>query len=230
MTTSILKKFYLIVPLILWGLLASVKSFWVIEDPRGSDRVAQITRERESAQFKDRLTRGVHEDFAWPGLRAMQTSWTWLSLLSAIHVSSSYEGDFSWLFSKLFTVSQYANEKEIYFITTLAPFYFVMGSDGAGSTLFLYELQKRLPQNYHVNFWGAFHALDNLSMKNMAAYFYEKASASPMAPDYLASLSLRLKYGENLLDNPVLRKQILETQVSPELRQRLARVRPNWFE
>src|SRR5690606_18744268 len=100
--------------------------------------------------------------------------------LNGIHEESSYQGDFSWVFSKLFTVSQYSNTKEFSFISTLAPFYFVIGADSAGATLFLDKLYRHQPHSYNVLFWSGFHAHENLHMKNMAAYFYEKAAHSPL--------------------------------------------------
>jgi len=213
----------------LWLVLVGIANYQN-EDPRNVTHVRELEHRRESDSFKERLRRGVREDFPWPGLRAAQVSWTWLELLSGIHQEESYTGDFSWVFSKLFTVTHYANDKEIYFLSSLAPFYFVIGKDQAGATLFLSELLKRDPSSFHVLFWGGFHALDNLFMKNMAAYFYEKAALSPKAPTYLPALSFRLRFGEDVLGDPRLRKQILESQVSPQMRKQLENVRPNWFE
>jgi hypothetical protein len=215
--------------LALWGALVGVRFQWS-SDPRGAERLRVLDRQRESDQFKERLRRGAKEDLPWPGLKAAQVSWTWLNLLNGIHQEASYQGDFSWVFSKLFTVSQYANEKELFFLSTLAPFYFVIGKDHAGATLFLHELYRRNPNSYNTLFWGGFHAIDNLHIRSMAAYFYERAARSPEAPHYLASLALRLRYGEELFSNASLRKEVLESHVSPELRAHLQKIRPNWFE
>jgi len=208
---------------VLWG--ASLRN----EDPRGRGEVARLVRLRESRSFKDRLRRGIREDWAWPGLRSAQISWTWLDLLQGVHISSSYEGDFSWMFSKLYTVAQYADKKEIHFLTTLAPYYFVMGRDHAGATLFFDELVRRVPDSFNVWFWGGFHAVDNLFHRSMAAYCYEQAALKPGAPDYVATLSQRLKYGDEVFSSKVERLRVLGSNLSPDLRARIERVRPEWF-
>ena len=215
------------------GLTASlgvVVSSWILDlkDPRDDARVAQLARERESAAFKERLRRGIKEDLAWPGLKSMQTAWTWLELLEGMHVAASYEGDFSWMFSKLYTVIQYSDAKEVSYLGTLAPFYMVIGKDHAGATLFLDELIKRSPRSYHVLFWGGFHAVDNLFMNNMAGYFYERAALTKEAPDYLAVLSQRLKFGEAVFSDEAERSRVLTSNVSPELLEKIERVRPGW--
>jgi len=199
------------------------------EDPRGSDQVARLARERESRAFKERLRKGIRTDWAWPGLRSAQTSWAWLELLQGLHVPESYEGDFSWMFSKLYTVAQYSDEKEIYFLTMLAPYYFVMGHDHAGATLFFDELVRRAPDSYNVWFWGGFHAVDNIFVRPMAAYCYEQAALKPGAPDYLATLSQRLKFGGAAFESSVERQRILGRHISPEILKRIERVRPSWF-
>jgi hypothetical protein len=198
-------------------------------DPRGSAQVASLVRSRESRAFKERLRKGVREDWAWPGLRSAQISWTWLELLQGLHVPESYEGDFSWMFSKLFTVAQYSDKKEIYFLTMLAPYYFVMGHDHAGATLFLDELFRRAPNSYNVWFWGGFHAVDNLFVRPMAAYCYEQAALKPGAPDYLAVLSQRLKFGASAFESTAERRRVLSGNISPEILERIERVRPKWF-
>jgi hypothetical protein len=199
------------------------------KDPRGADRVASLVRSRESLAFKERLRKGAREDWAWPGLRSAQISWTWLELLQGVHIPESYEGDFSWMFSKLFTVAQYSDKKEIRFLTMLAPYYFVMGHDHAGATLFFDELVRRAPNSYNVWFWGGFHAIENLFVRPMAAYCYEQAALKPGAPDYLAVLSQRLKFGSDAFESSVERRRILETNISPEILERIERVRPKWF-
>jgi len=198
-------------------------------DPRGRVHVAKILRARESRAFKERLRKGVKEDWAWPGLRAAQTSWIWLELLQGVHIPESYEGDFSWMFSKLYTVAQYSDPKEIRFLATLAPYYFVMGSDHAGATLFLDELTKRAPSSFNTWFWGGFHANDNLFNRQMASYFYGEAALKPGAPDYVATLSQRLKYGGDAFSDEAERKAILSGNIDPDLLEKIERVRPEWF-
>jgi hypothetical protein len=198
-------------------------------DPRGGEAVARLVRARESDAFKERLRIGMKEDWAWPGLRSMQTAWTWLELLEGIHVASSYEGDFSWVFSKLYTVIQYSDSKEVAFLGTLAPFYFVIGKDHAGATLFLDELVRRAPHSYNVWFWGGFHAVDNLYLRKMAAYFYEQAARAPQAPDYLAVLSQRLKYDQDAFSDEAERRRLLQSNVDPDLLEKIERARPDWF-
>jgi hypothetical protein len=201
----------------------------VTEDPRGASDVAALLRARESRSFKERLRKGIKEDWAWPGLRAAQTSWIWLELLQGTHIPESYEGDFSWMFSKLYTVVNFSNHKEIQFLTQLAPFYFVIGKDHAGATLFLDEMTRRAPDSFNVWFWGGFHALENLYLRRMAAHFYRQAAVQEGAPDYVASLSLRLEHGEALFVNERERRSILESNLAPEFRARLERARPEWF-
>ncbi|MEO5668673.1 MAG: hypothetical protein ABIR96_11490, partial [Bdellovibrionota bacterium] len=41
---------------------------YVRKDPRDDAEVAHLMRVRESSAFKDRLRRGLKEDWAWPGL------------------------------------------------------------------------------------------------------------------------------------------------------------------
>lgn len=188
---------------------------------------AQQLRERES--FKRKLSYGISQDIPWPGLKSTQVSWAWLELLQALHVETSYDGDFSWIFSKLYFVSKNSNEEERNFLLTLAPFYFVMGNDGAGSTLFLDELLKRSPQSYNVNFWAGFHALENLGHRKMASHFYGKASLAPGAPPYLAALSARLQFGDLSKMSFEERVKVLEANSDPQTLERIKTTRPEWF-
>jgi hypothetical protein len=204
--------------------------FLIVEDPRGAQKIQEIVRDRESRAFRDRLSRGLREDIMWPGLRAAQVSWTWLELLQGAHIPESYEGDFSWMFSKLYTVAQYADHREIAYLGSLAPFYYVIGKDHAGATILFEELIQRAPESYNIWFWGAFHALDNLYHKRMAAHAYGEAALKPQAPDYLTALSLRLRYGDEAFENPHERARILGQNLSPEMRERLQRARPDWLD
>ena len=189
----------------------------------------EAERRAEQESFRRKLQSGIEQDLPWPGLKSAQVSWAWLELLQGLHVESSYDGDFSWMFSKLYFVSKNANSHEIQYLSTLAPFYYVIGEDGAGSALFLYELVKRAPYNYNVNFWSGYHALENLSLSKMAAYFYERAARDPVAPSYLATLSQRLKLGnfDQLSDEQ--RRVALEKSADPLILEKIKKVRPNWF-
>ncbi len=193
------------------------------------DTYVKAQKQKEQESFRRRLSRGLDQDLPWPGMKAAQVSWAWLELLQGVHVESSYDGDFSWMFSKLYFVAQNANLSEIRFLATLAPFYFVIATDGAGSSLFVDELVRKAPDDFNVNFWSGYHAFENLSIPKMAAYFYERASLSPRAPPYLATLSQRLKLGgfDGLTHDQ--RRDALEKTANPEILERIKKAHPDWF-
>lgn len=199
-------------------------------DPRGRDRLDALVRRRESESFKIRLARGLKASATWPGLRSAQLSWTWLEMLSGVANPASYEGDFSWIFSKLYDVLVNSNPKEVAFLRSLAPFYFVLGKDHAGANILLEELLRRNPGSFQTWFWGGFHAMENLYLPKMAAYFYEESAGRPMAPAYLSALALRLKIGSQAFENTEQRRRMLGEQMDPETLERIKRVRPEWFE
>ncbi|MBS1984906.1 MAG: hypothetical protein JST16_12115 [Bdellovibrionales bacterium] len=199
-------------------------------DPRGSELVGAAIVQRETDSFRDRLRRGDSEPFPWPGLRATQSSVAWLETLSGLHNAESYRGDFSWMFSKLDTLVSVASPEEIDFLSSLAPFYFVMGHDGAGSTLVMNELINRCPQNYwRPLFWSGFHALENLGDPRLAGDLMGRAARVPASPDFLAALSLRLEAGREFL-NARDKRKIIESDVDPVLVEKIRRSRPEWFQ
>lgn len=194
-----------------------------------SERIGQI-RINEREKFRGYLASGQGGNLPWPGLRRAQVSWAWLELLQGLHIESSYEGDFSWMFSKLHFLVQQASEEEIRFLVSLAPFYFVIGKDGAGATLIMNEMVRRLPEHYHANFWAGFHALENLLHPKMASFFYAKAAESPFAPDYLSSLAIRLRVKDFEKLSSEERLKVLEENSSDEVLQRVKNAHPQWFQ
>lgn len=192
-------------------------------------RIEQI-KINEREKFRGYLASGQGQSFAWPGLKRAQISWAWLELLQGLHIESSYEGDFSWMFSKLYFLVSEASEAELRFLVSLAPFYFVIGSDSPGATLVMNEMVRRLPNDYYANFWAGFHSLENLFHPKMAAYFYGQAGQSPLAPSYLSALSVRLKVKDFDLLNQQERLKVLEENASDEVLERIKMARPQWFE
>lgn len=199
-------------------------------DPRGFARLDKIIKDRESAAFKDRLRRGIQADFGWPGLKSAQVAWTWLEVLSGLHHPSSYDGDFSWMFSKLNTLAGLSDKRELRFLTGLAPFFLVLGKDHAGASLLVQEIITRGANEYNPWFHAGFHALENLSNRTLAADYYLRASQFPFAPPYLAALHARLKFGNDLGD-PKERRALLLREIRDEgVIKRIKQARPEWFE
>ncbi len=196
-------------------------------DPRGFERLDEIVKKRESDSFRDRQVRGAVA-FAWPGLRSVQVSWSWLELLQGLHNPSSYEGDFSWMFSKLDTVIQNSPPTEVRFLTGLASFFYVIGRDHIGANILMQEMIKRSPDTYNVWFWSGFHAADNLKMRNLASDFIARAARFSFAPPYLSVLAVRLKLGEELLTSSE-RGRLLQKELEPALLEKAKQARPDWF-
>lgn len=200
------------------------KSVGTTYDPRGFERVDRIVKARESAAFKERLKRGDSADLSWPGLRNAQVSWTWLGVLYGLHNESSYDGDFSWMFSKLNTVIQNSPKTEVYFLTQLAAFFYVIGRDHPGANIIMHETFKRAGEKYNPWFWCGFHSYENLHMSNLASFCYERAAKFPYAPDFLAALSAKLKYGQDLYSSEEKWK-LLEKELEPDLIEKIKRAR-----
>lgn len=214
-----------------WIAAAAALGTWGARrgDLRGAERVARIDRSRESASFRDRLRRGDRAPWAWPGLASAQVSWTWLDVLSGLHSPESAEGDFSWMFSKLNAIASVAPPREIRFLATLAPYYYVIGNDGAGATLLMNELSLRARDtDWLVWFWNSYHANENLRSPRLAGDFLLKAAHQPGAPDYLAPLALRLAKGSSFLED-ARRAGALEQNVDPILLEKMKKARPEWF-
>lgn len=198
-------------------------------DPRGYDLVDSIVKKRESESFRDRLRKGTSSDLSWPGLASAQVSWTWLELLQGLHSDSSFQGDFSWMFSKLNTVIQNSPKREQRFVTALGAFYYVIGRDPAGATLLMQEMIKRSPDIYHTWFWDGYHAYYNLGSPLMASYFFERAARFPNTAPYLAVLSWRLKNNVGLMTKEE-RRNLIEKELDSDLIEKAKKARPDWFE
>lgn len=213
--------------LILVGL-----SVWRYEqaDPRGGAQVEFLMRRRESDSFRESLRRGDDEPFSWPGLSAAQTSWTWLEILYGLHKPASYEGDFSWIFSKLNTILNVAPQKDITAVASLAPFFFVIGKDDAGATLIMNEMANRAGTNYWKPwFWGAFHAMENLKNQRLAGDLLLRAAKNPQTPTYFAALSLRLQQQGTEFLNDAEKREALQRELDPRVLEKIKEARPEWF-
>ncbi len=197
-------------------------------DPRGFEIIRSIRLRRESESFKERLRRGPVADFSWPALGAMQISWIWLELLQGLHQSASYEGDYSWMFSKLYTVIEKSPAQEVNFVSGLAPFFIVIGKDGLGATVVMNELQKRDKENWRTWFWSGFHAMENLKMNRMAGDYFKRAAELPGSPFYTAALAARLTLGEKFHFESD-RKDLLEKEFGGEFLEKIKKARPEWF-
>ncbi len=199
-------------------------------DPRGFDNVDKLVKRRESEAFKDRLKRGIQTETPWPGLQSAQTSWTWLEVLNGLHHESSYEGDFSWMFSKLNTLIGLSDKREIRFLTGLAPFFLVIGKDHAGASLLVQSIITRGKDEYNPWFYAGFHALENLANRQLAADYYLRASRFPVAPFYLSALHLRLKYGYDAMSARE-KGDLLKNEIKDEdLLEKIKKARPAWFD
>jgi hypothetical protein len=134
------------------------------------------------------------------------------------------------MFSKLMFLAEKLSPEETFFLRSLAPFYFVIGKDHAGATLFLEELYRRDELSYNINFWGGFHALENLFHRNMAAFFYERAAENPISPPWVAQMSLRLKLGvQGRLEKEQVEKA-LDGMAHPRFLEKLRKTSPHLFE
>lgn len=198
-------------------------------DLRGFARHEELLRLRESQAFRARLRQGQASPMSWPGLKAMQVSWTWLELLQNMHQPSSYEGDFSWMFSKFHTIIEHSSPEELRFVSGLAPFFIVIGKDPIGATVVMNELIRRDPQGWKSWFWYGYHALDNLQLRNLAGDAFTRTAELPGGPPFTAALSLRLSRGASFFDLKD-RDQILRENFSAEFIDKIKRARPEYFE
>ncbi len=200
-------------------------------DPRGFERIEAILKQRETDSFRAKLRSGTSADIFWPGLSSAQISWTWLEMLQGLHVESSYQGDFSWIFSKLNTLIRYSNPKELKLIIGLGAFYYAIGRDHAGATYLMNELIKRDHVSPHFNtwFWGGYHGYYNLGNRQLASNLFEHAARFDSAPPYVAALAARLKFGDELM-NSAERNDLLQRSLDPDLFEKVKKARPTWFE
>jgi hypothetical protein len=186
-------------------------------DPRNYEKISRTIRKRETDAFRNRLIRGDSKGFLIPGIATAQIDWVWLDLLQSVHYESSYENDFSWMFSKLFFIVSHSNPKEIHFARGLAPFYLVIGRDHAGANIVVEEILKLSPNQYQTYFWGGFHAMMNLFHRKMAAWMYRESAKRPEAPQYLASLSYTLEFGDDATSTENDLIQVLEKETDPKI-------------
>ena len=197
-------------------------------DLRGFERHEKIVRQRESEAFRERLGSG-HGALPWPGLQALQVSKTWLELLQNMHHPASYEGDYSWIFSKLDFVMQNSSREEREFLSGLAPFFIVIGHDPIGATIVMNELLRRDPSYWKAWFWYGYHSLENLHDRALAADAFAHAAKLPGGPAFTAALSLRLSRGAKFFESRE-RDEILRRNFSPEFIEKIKRARPEYFE
>ncbi len=195
-------------------------------DPRDYDKIQKSLRDRETDAFRNRLVKGNSKGFLLPGISSAHISWTWLSLLQAVHYESSYENDFSWMFSKIFFIVSHSPPKEVTFARGLAPFYLVIGKDHAGANIVLEEILKRDSAQYPIFFWGGFHGLYNLFSTQMAAWMYREGALRPNAPLYLARLSYRLMMGEDVVESDSLIEKALENEADPRIVELIRKTKP----
>lgn len=198
-------------------------------DLRDFSKHEELLRRRESAAFRDRLSRGIAAPMSWPGLKALQVSWTWLELLQNMHQPSSYDGDFSWMFSKFHSIIENSSPKELRFVSGLAPFFIVIGKDPIGATLVMNELIRRNPKGWQSWFWYGYHALENLSLGQLAGDAFTHTALLPGSPPFTAALSLRLSRGSGFFELKD-RDQILRENFTPEFIDKIKRARPEYFE
>jgi hypothetical protein len=214
-------------------LAALVGARWRLDqssafDPRDLKKVSQLSKTRESASFKDRSRRGDTQVFFWPGLRAVQTSVTWLEVLNGLHDPAATDGDFSWMFSKLEAIAQSAHLSEQSRITNLAPFFLVIGRDMVGATILSNLLVNRFPGFYNAWFWSGWHHLENLRSDRNAGDLFFRSSRFPEAPSYVSSLGLRLLAG--LKGERSVDRTILILSLDDQTLKSLKKVRPDLFE
>ena len=188
-------------------------------DPRGSEQVARLVRRSERDDFLERLRSGNEVVLTWPGLAAAQVSWAWLEMLYGISKKESYEGDFSWIYSKLNTVLSVADKSEINFLAGIAPFYFVIGHDHAGATLLANELVRRAPKSWQAWFWAGMHALENLGSRRLAGDQISRAGRIDGSPVYFKVLGDHLSGGGTVSHEES--RQIMDQYFDPALKPKL---------
>lgn len=199
-----------------------------IYDLRDSTKISKIQERRESDAFRERVRRPSSSIAYWPGLKAAQASWVWMQTLSGLHVQSSYEGDYSWLFSKLNFLSRAIGKNHDPRVVSIAPFFLVIGSDGIGSTMLLQDWIRNYPDSWKTWFFAGFHALDNLKIPKLAADYYTHAIQFSQTPDYVAALVVRLKSEGEINDKK--NRDLLIEGLDPNLVERLKRIKPEWFQ
>lgn len=197
-------------------------------DLRGFELVTSILQQRESDRFREAVAaRPGSKVWYWPGLKAMQVSWTWMQALNGLHVETSYQGDYSWLFGRLHFLSTAAGVNGDPRVISLAPFFLVIGADGVGSTLMVDEWVRRYPGQWKTWFFAGYHALENLNAPRLAADYYEHSLSFAGVPDHVAALVLRLRAGSRIEDKK--NRDLLIRDLDPNLQERLKRARPEWF-
>jgi len=198
-------------------------------DPRGKQRVADIQEEEESAAFQKRLKDKRFNQYFWPGLKAAHLSFIWLQTLSGISNEASYNKDFSWLFSKLYTLAVSSHPKELYRVFKLSPFLYVIGQDLVGSTLLAFETIKRQPENWASWYWAGFHSLENLHHRKLAGDLYLESSKRAGSPYYVASLGIRLSAGLYANQDMSTHLDSVIQELPSEIVEKIKRSRPEYF-
>jgi hypothetical protein len=188
-------------------------------DPRNGERVLRLKHERESNAFKEDLQGKSFRRFFFPGLKAAQLSYIWLETLQGLHFNSSFERDYSWLFSKLHTFAIYSNSQEYRRILSITPVLFVIGKDPIGSTILMNELIHRAPQFFTPWYWGGYHAIENLKDRQLAAEMFYQTSKRPGAPIFAASLAEKLGHRE-LSALSETQKEEFQSQLDPNIPKR----------
>lgn len=196
-------------------------------DLRGADHVMSIILRRESDAFRGRVKSRQSKIFYWPGLKAAQTSWVWMQALSGLHVESSFQGDYSWLFSKLDFINRSVPSGKDLRSFSLAPFFLVIGSDGVGSTLLVQEWSRTFEDYWKTWFYAGYHAIENLNDTKLASDYFQRALTFKETPDFVAALMLRLKDPSAFSEKK--NRDLLLGDLDPALLVRLKRARPEWF-
>lgn len=197
-------------------------------DPRGREVVDGVLRKKESLSFKNRSRKIFVSLSDFLGLRALDRSYTWLELLQGVHNESSYEGDFSWVFSKLDYLIGLTPSTDNPPWSRLSPFYFLVYKDGAGSTFLMNTMVNKAPGSWKIWFWSGYHALENLKMKTLAGDLYRHAALMPSSPTFLGPLSYRLS-NQEIFDRMPHPQKIIEEELPEELLRKIKLERPEWL-
>jgi hypothetical protein len=200
---------------------------WPHFDPRG-EGAEGFKKRTEHAYYQ--LKGSVLGFYSWPALTALDFSLTWLRILASTDAEASLEGDFSWYFHKLRFLSKVVPDQDKAFQSAIIPFFVVIGKDAAGAQLLFNEKLERGEdlKNWKVDYWAAFHAMENLNEKKLAGELFLRASKVVGSPYYLPALGFRLLQGEDVLGKSELRFEALK-KLSPELQEKLRALRPEWF-
>ncbi len=197
-------------------------------DPRDQARLHEILRLRESESFRAQLKSGLPQKTYWTSFSSAVASWTWLELLQGLHNEASYQGDYSWVFAKLYYLLENTPDEELQIVSALAPFFLVIGKDMVGAQLIMNELVRRAEKSWIPWFWYGFYANDRMNSRRFAADLFERAARLPGAPFYTAALAMRLRHGAETMDNATKRK-LVEDNLDPEFLEKLKVSRPEWF-